>query len=320
MSEKRELALYESIERAPDALGQIQNMGTQMAKSGMFGCTKIEQGMVLAMACITHRMTPIEVSQKYHIIDGKLSKKSGAALAEFKAKGGCVRWIRTGQEPTTDPANREAVGEFSVGDSDPMTISFSMQDARNAGLIRAGSAWEKMPWKMLRARVVSDAIGMLAPEIYFGDDMDSHGADLPPEATLFGQQAPITNPEPEHNEKTNKPTIIDADVIEQPDTTDQSKTQETTGLDQRPTPATNSEPTEDAEPDPEKQPTRKSALSDDVLRNIEQVVRDDRDKALAYLRSIKWLGQGEEFESLSPAHATQIINHADAFLANARKI
>tara|TARA_S200002703_G_scaffold151891_1_gene151760 strand:+ start:3429 stop:4400 length:972 start_codon:yes stop_codon:yes gene_type:complete len=320
MKNESSLALYSTIESSPNALQQIGQMGEMLAKSGMFGCDKTEQGVVLAMACITHRMTPIQINQKYHLVGGKLQKRSGAALAEFREMGGSVRWIKTGQEPVTDPMAREAVGEFSLGDGDPMVVSFSMLDARNAGLIKAGSAWTTFPWKMLRARVISDAIGMLAPEIYFSDD--SAYTETPDQTTTLFQQ-PETNNETESenyqseaidvetvssqgiepDQASREPAVSVLDAEEEQGTEKARRRAETTS-----TPAV---------ADPVDGGSGRGSLEKSLLTNLAKVVRGNEEAALKYLRSIKWLEEGQDMSWLTPARARQVIGNAEAFLAKA---
>lgn len=63
-------------------------MGEFFSKSGMFGCQKTEQGIILALACMFENKSPLDIKRTYHLIDGELSKRSDAMLAEFNALGG----------------------------------------------------------------------------------------------------------------------------------------------------------------------------------------------------------------------------------------
>lgn len=321
MKKESSLQLYSTIESSPNALQQIGQMGEMLAKSGMFGCDKAEQGIVLAMACITHRMTPIQINQKYHLVSGKLQKRSGAALAEFREMGGCVRWIKTGQEPVTDPMAREAVGEFSLGDGDPMVVSFSMLDARNANLIKAGSAWTTFPWKMLRARVISDAIGMLAPEIFFSDD--SAYTETPDQTTTLFQQPETNNetePENYQHEAIEVETVSSqgncepgqsrresaVSVVDTEEEQGTEKVRESVGTTSAPTVA-----------DPVDGGSDRGSLDESLVAELAKVVRSNEDAALRYLRSINWLEEGQDMSWLTPARARQVIGNAEAFLAKA---
>jgi len=132
-----------------------------MYEARMFGCSNEAQGRVLALACIAERKNPLELVRTYHIIDGKLSMRADAMLAEFRKLGGKVRWTATGDD------GKEAKAIFSFEDVDT-EIGYSIEDAKRAGLVKDKSAWVKDPGAMLRARVTSKAVRMLAPEIVAG--------------------------------------------------------------------------------------------------------------------------------------------------------
>ena len=80
-----EITLYEKL---PDPMAAIERLGTIIARSGMFGCTQSEQGMVFAMHCIASRTSPIQMLREYHLIEGRLSDRADSMLAKFRAAGG----------------------------------------------------------------------------------------------------------------------------------------------------------------------------------------------------------------------------------------
>jgi len=170
------IELYSKLNNPIEAIDRV---GEIFAKSGMFGCDRLEQGKVLAMICLAEQKSPVEITRDYHIVDGKLSKKALAALADFRRKGGKHKWIKTGDEVPINEDSREAIGEFQF-EGNSITQRFSIADAKKAGLIKPRSAWEKSPSNMLRARVISNAVAMLAPEIYAGD----YDTEPMPEATV----------------------------------------------------------------------------------------------------------------------------------------
>lgn len=170
------IELYSKLNNPIEAIDRV---GEIFAKSGMFGCDRLEQGKVLAMICLAEQKSPVEITRDYHIVDGKLSKKALAALADFRRKGGKHKWIKTGDEVPINEDSREAIGEFTF-EGNSITQRFSIADAKKAGLIKPRSAWEKSPSNMLRARVISNAVAMLAPEIYAGD----YDTEPMPEATV----------------------------------------------------------------------------------------------------------------------------------------
>ena len=151
-----EITVYEKM---LDPLQSIQVLGEAIAKSGMFGCEKIEQGIILALQCIAEKKAPLEMAKTYHIIGGKLSMRSDAMLSEYRKRGGKVKW-------TQFDAVR-ACGIWTYDDNS-IEMSYTIDEAKASGLIKAGSGWVKDPGAMLRARLISKAIRMLAPEVCTG--------------------------------------------------------------------------------------------------------------------------------------------------------
>ena len=143
-------------------IGSITALGEAIARSGMFGCEKSEQGTILALQCITEGKPPLELCKTYHIIGGKLSKRADAMLAEFRMKGGKFRF-----EDLKNAEVQRATVEF---EGDTYQVSYSTADAKQAGLLpaKSGSGWAKFPAAMLRARLVSETLRAIAPEIVQG--------------------------------------------------------------------------------------------------------------------------------------------------------
>ena len=148
------------------SVADIERMGIIIAKSGFAGCDKVEAGQAIALICVSEGISLTTYLRTYDLIGGKPRKKAMAAAAEFRSKGGKIKWVATGDD------GKKAVAELTF-ENQTVTVAYSIEDARKQGLIKGGSAWEKTPGNMLRARVLSNGIGMLAPEIFAGDDSDS---------------------------------------------------------------------------------------------------------------------------------------------------
>lgn len=158
------IELYTKLQNPIEA---IDRLGEMFAKSGMFGCSRVEQGKVLAMICLAEQKSPVHILRTFHIIDGQLSKKALASLAEFRKAGGRHKWILDGND------GLKATGQFTF-EGNTVEVSYSIEDAKRQNLsMKPGSNWAKTPSNMLRARVITNAIAMLCPEIFAGDDSDN---------------------------------------------------------------------------------------------------------------------------------------------------
>lgn len=156
-----EISLYEKIQ---DPVGAAMALGQAIAESGLFGCSKTEQGVVLAMQSLATGRPLLEIAQTYHIIEGRLSMKSDVMLARFLAGGGKVLW----KSRTSDEVS--AVFKYKENE---LPFSASLDEFKQNGVaLKADGTMKKMwrshPRQMLTARVISEAVRLLAPELVCG--------------------------------------------------------------------------------------------------------------------------------------------------------
>ncbi len=181
----QEITLYNRIQ---DPIEAAIKLGKPYAL--MFGLSNEAQGVFLALAAFAENKTPFDIVRTYDIVDGKLRKKALAIYAEFRAKGGKVRWINTGND------GQKATAEFTF-EGNSVTDSFTIEDAKKQFLLRPNSAWTKTPGNMLRARLLSNVVAMLCPEIVAGvsgNPEDESETDAEPKALLPTQ--PVADPKP----------------------------------------------------------------------------------------------------------------------------
>lgn len=199
-------------QRMANPMEAIKEMGQMFASSGMFGCTKLEQGQVLALACLIEGKSPFELMRNYHIIGGNLTMKSVAVLAEFQKKGGNATWHSKLNDTEQASATFEFHGETLV------EAVYSIDDARREGLIAGPNKhnWTARPADMLRARLITKAIRMLAPAVIMGISEDTDPIVVAPVAPLLEKPvvASVTtdNPQPgvEDLIESNKEITIEA--------------------------------------------------------------------------------------------------------------
>lgn len=196
-----EIELYQKITNPMEA---AQQLGEWFARSGMFGCERVEQGQIMALTCLAEKCTPIDINRKYHLIDGKLSMRTDYMLADYRARGGKCVWIETGDD------GKLAKAKFAF-DGNDVVVSFSIEEATRAGLIKPKSGWTTFPGAMLRARLVAKAMRMIAPEVIAGCVAVEEAEDsrtVPPKSTASPIQ---TNQTPAMNQATAK--VIDVPPV-----------------------------------------------------------------------------------------------------------
>ncbi len=155
------LSVYSKIN---DPIQAMQVMGEMIAGSGMFGCTKTEQGMVLAMQCLAEGKAPLELAKTYHIIEGKLTMRADAMLGRYLASGGKVKW--------TERSDKRVAATW-ICDGNEVEIAVTIEEMTKNGVAVGNNGklktnWQRFPRQMLTARNISEAIRLLMPQIVAG--------------------------------------------------------------------------------------------------------------------------------------------------------
>ena len=135
-------------------------MADSIVKSGFYGFKNKEQVMAVMLVAQAENKHPASVVQEYDIIQGKPALKSQAILARFQLSGGSVQW---------DVVTPKAVkGTFKHPQGGSLTVEWTIEMAKQAGIYREGSGWSKYPEDMLRARVISRAVRSIYPACILG--------------------------------------------------------------------------------------------------------------------------------------------------------
>lgn len=183
-----EIQLYSKIN---DPIAACQQLGTWFGTSGMFGFSKVEQGMVAAFAMMTEGLTPFEFKARYHVTpSGDIIPKAHHVLAEFIRNGGKFEWIKDGED------GQAARLKLEFKDRKPVEYEYTIKMAERAGLLKDKSGWLKDPGKQLRARCETGGVAMICPEIVtkvgIVDDEEIPAATVTVSAPLFPNKPATT--------------------------------------------------------------------------------------------------------------------------------
>lgn len=182
-----------TYDRVENPIAAAEILGNWISKSGMFGAERPEQGQILALQCIVEKMPPLELTKHFHLIGGKLARRSDSMLAGYRERGGRVKWLQF------DAVAAKARWTY---DGNDIELAYTLEDAKQAGLYppaKPGSGWAKNPADMLRARLISKAIRMLAPEVCTGQYTPEEIEDFntPTKAApLLSKTEPVVAPAP----------------------------------------------------------------------------------------------------------------------------
>lgn len=287
-----ELAFYGKIN---DPINAVEKLGAWFARSGMFGCDKPEQGAVLALHCMCTQKSPVEISSRYHILEGTLQKKAVAILAEFRMAGGRHKWIRTGDDGLV------AELELTAKDGSAITTKYTIEQARQSGLVRDKSNWVKNPGDMLRARAITKAVKMLCPELIIDANVSDEEIVAADPLAFVGQSTPPANttPAPAPTTKAAEPTIdVPSEVIP-------------------PAPAPIPEPTPATPPSPELAYLDQATglLSAASQAKILSIIGDKETEVFQWMIHRQWLKEGQTLANLSLPRAQKIIGKPTEFLS-----
>lgn len=182
-----------STEIAVSPIKDLETMAKKVAASGLFKMNET-QAFTLMLLCQSRGLHPIEAVMRFDIIQGRPAMKAEAMLAEFQAIGGSVEWTTESDDCT----KQEAIFSHPKLCPKPKKVRFTIEDAERAKL-KEKDIWRGYPAPLMRARVISSGIRMLAPGIVSGiytpeevSDFDARETPIQATATV----APAVEPSP----------------------------------------------------------------------------------------------------------------------------
>lgn len=162
-----------------NSVQDLQTLGTILAQSNLFGKRNPAEGLAIVAMCQQKRISWLDFMQNFHMIQGVVSKKTDAIIADFHRAGGthCVL------SRTADKAECY----FKMGDTD-YTSTITWQDCLaepfvyvgkendvlamlqrgQKPLLKAKYSTPRARMQMLWARCVSDGVRVVAPECVQG--------------------------------------------------------------------------------------------------------------------------------------------------------
>ena len=299
-----QIDLYEKLQNPIDAIDRI---GEMFAKSGMFGCEKIEQGKILAMVCLAERKSPIQIAREYHIIEGKLSDRADAMLAKFKACGGKYRVLHR----TSERAEVEMVHQDQT-----ITFGLTFEEVKQEPFVWMNAGKElKKNWRTPRARmqtlwarVVSDGVRTLAPEIVSGIYTPEELLDDAP-AGGSGQSLDLGRTTTAAQSEQLAIEVKSEIVQEHPKTQVQSA--QTAAPSQ---PAQPSQPAHQESKMASKAPVPMTVSPGFDAGQVENAIGEHAVVAVKWMLKNGWLQPGQSIADLTASRANRIIKQGDSFL------
>ena len=298
----QDIELYNRIQNPIEA---IEKLGTMFAKSGMFGCDRLEQGMILAWTCLAERKTPLEVKRRHHLHNGELSTRADAMLADF-------RTIKKGTHKVLARNADRATVELTL-EGQTLTFEFTWEEALKEPFIygkenkiKKNYATPRARMQMLWARVISDGVRTMAPEIVSGtytpEELDDDAPERPAAELLPSQPAPQ---EPKPAKVTNVETVA-------PQAAATAPAQPAEVVNEMPAaakPVVNNWTAADGK-----------SLSNEAAMALDELIPADRQQAaLRWMEAKQWIPPMGSLKNLSPARGRKVYDNIEKFLEDIAK-
>jgi hypothetical protein len=229
----------------PSNLEEAMTLATKISKSGL--CPEALRGKEADVLLVLLKgsemgLTSMQSLQNLYVIHGRIGCSADLLRARAQAHPDCVRFEIV--EASREKATLEVL---KAGWSETITVTWTLQDAQRAGLIRQGSSHEKWPEEMNVARVTSRAARRYFPEvcagIYSKEELEAETTGSEPEkavtpakgtkaqkivASVKAQNAPVSRQDDlsatqteqmtTSTQESNKPaeTILEAEAVPEP--------------------------------------------------------------------------------------------------------
>lgn len=160
---------------------ELQFLGTVLSQSQLFGANNPAEGLAIVAMCHQKRISWMDFMQNFHMIKGRVSKKTDAILADFHRIGGSHEII--------ERSDTKAEAKFIIG-KNKYASKITWEDCQNEPFIYEGKESDvvaqieagnkdklrmkpkyrtpRARMQMLWARCVSDGVRAVAPECVQG--------------------------------------------------------------------------------------------------------------------------------------------------------
>lgn len=193
-------------------LANDKALGEIFVTSGFFKDTKDQsQAIVKILAGREIGLKPIEAMTGIFIVQGKVTLGANLMAAAIK-KSGKYNYVVTKHD------DKECAIEFSENGKPIGTSTFTIDDAKKAGVYKSGGSWAMYPRNMLFARAMSNGVKWYCPDVFgyspmyvpeeMGADVDEEGdpIDITPQPSPIVEHAKkIQDEDDESNVIPNNP-------------------------------------------------------------------------------------------------------------------
>jgi hypothetical protein len=183
MSEQTALTVRQSL--SPATWEMINQVAPAMYRSRLFGVASPEQAAAVMLKGYELGLSLTASFELVQVVQGKPALSPRGALALLHGHPECAG-IKI--EDQVDKAGNPVACKVWMKRRNGFeyAVTFTMDDARRAGLIKKDSGWEKYPANMLRWRATGYCADVVFPDILGGlKRADEFGADITPDGDVI---------------------------------------------------------------------------------------------------------------------------------------
>ena len=160
----------------------IMRLSDIVLRSGYFGIRSPEEAAVKLMYGLEMGLPGLSAMMGVNVIQGRVTMGANLVASLIKRSG---RYNYT--VPVWD--ERECQIHFTENGKPVGVSSFSMNDAKRAGLLRSGGNWDKYPKAMLFARAVTQGARAYCPDVFVAPVYDPD--ELTPDDNTKDSREPL---------------------------------------------------------------------------------------------------------------------------------
>lgn len=204
----------------PQSMEEAYRLATAICKAGMApkGLDTPEKAMIAIMHGLEIGLTPLSALQRIAVVNGRPTIWGDAAMALVRGSGIC-EYV---EETISGDGDKRTARCEAKRRNDPKVITrtFSMADAKKAGLAGKSGPWSQYPDRMLqmraRAFALRDGFADVLGGLYLREEIDDNTPmrDVTPVPSIpTPPPAPrlVHSPDPEHDPETGEVAETETD-------------------------------------------------------------------------------------------------------------
>ena len=209
VGQERALTVMNRPQLTPSVWEMIERIAPAMHQARLFGVSSKEQAMAIMLKGYEMGMGLTTSFEFIQVVEGKPALSPRGALAMIYSSPLCAG-VKI--EDLTDSSGKPTGCRVWMKRTNGLeyTITWTMEDAAKAGVVKSGSGWEKYPANMLRWRAAGFCADVVFPDVIGGmKRADEYGADITPDGDVV-EGSWRTAPEPQLAPSTGAPVVAEA--------------------------------------------------------------------------------------------------------------